>query len=314
MRIDAQSIFKTFYNREIFLQIMNIYEKAARAVRDRRRADLDEGRLIWQDALARDDALYKAFVAYQAEMIKNAKREPNEIEKARERVLQNMKRLGIGSETVEPSPRCKLCGDTGTIGGKYCKCVKNSAIAANDGNLMLPHADFETAKKTAPKAIAGVYKLAEKYIDAFPSGKPTLLLSGSSGSGKTVLASAVAAAFMERGASAVTVTAFGFVRRALDYHTQFSIPDYTDGFTPMLDCDLLVIDDLGTENTLKNVTKEYLYTVINERWIRGKHTLITTNLDAKSIMTRYGESIASRLFDKNKSQLCLIEGKNDRLN
>ena len=216
MRIDAQSIFKTFYNRERFLQIMNIYEKAARAVRDRRRADLDEGRLIWQDALARDDALYKTFVAYQAEMIKNAKREPNEIEKAREQVLQNMNRLGIGSETVAPPPRCKLCGDTGTVGGKYCKCVKNSAIAANDGNLMLPHADFETVKKTAPKAIAGVYRLAEKYIDAFPSGKPTLLLSGSSGSGKTVLASAVAAAFMERGASAVTVTAFGFVRRALD--------------------------------------------------------------------------------------------------
>ena len=177
---------------------------------------------------------------------------------------------------------------------------------------MKPVLKIESLKKYYGKSKTRTRALNGMTFQVMPG--EFLGIMGSSGSGKTVLASAVAAAFMERGASAVTVTAFGFVRRALDYHTQFSIPDYTDGFTPMLDCDLLVIDDLGTENTLKNVTKEYLYTVINERWIRGKHTLITTNLDAKSIMTRYGESIASRLFDKNKSQLCLIEGKNDRLN
>lgn len=294
---------------------MNVYEKAAQAVRDRRRADLDEGRLIWQNALSGDDELYAAFVAYQAEVIKNAKHERNDIEKARELVRKNMARLGITREATEPPPRCKLCGDTGTVGGKYCKCVINAAIAANADNLMLPAVDFEKSEKSAPsKSLARAYAEARKYIEQYPSGKPFMLLAGESGSGKTVLASAVATAFMRRGASAVTVTAFGFVRRALDYHTQFSIPDYTDGFTPMLDCDLLVIDDLGTENMLKNVTKEYLYTVINERWIRGKHTIVTTNLAADGLMTRYGESIASRLLDKNKLFFgCYLDSKNSRL-
>lgn len=292
---------------------MNAYEKTARQIRDRRRADLDGGLIVWQNAIQSDDELYAAFVDYQAEMIKKAKGEDNATDLARSRVRENLVRLGISPEAIEPPPRCRKCGDTGVVNGKYCKCVVNAVISSNKDNMALPATDFASVERTAPKAIAGVYKIAKKYIADFPAGKPTLFLTGSSGSGKTVLAAAVATALMEKGASVVTVTAFDFVRRALEYHTQFSIPDYTDGFTPMLDCDLLVIDDLGTENILKNVTKEYLYTVVNERWTGGKHTVITTNLDAAAFMARYGESIASRLFDKNKSTLCAIVGKNARI-
>ncbi len=81
----------------------------------------------------------------------------------------------------------------------------------------------------------------------------------------------------------------------------------------MLDCDVLVIDDLGTESTLKNVTKEYLYTVINERWLHGKTTVITTNLTPAELMNRYGESIASRILDKNKAIALLLDTKNTRI-
>ena len=65
---------------------MNKYDIAVRAVRDRRRADLDAGRLVWQTALADNDRLYAAFAAYQSEMIKNAKGEKNALAAARSKL------------------------------------------------------------------------------------------------------------------------------------------------------------------------------------------------------------------------------------
>lgn len=292
---------------------MNVYEKAVKAICDRRREEIDSAALAFQAALDSDDKLRAAFLAYQAESIKNARGESNTLDRARAAYRAELKRVGL--QNVEPPYRCKKCNDTGRVGGKYCSCVIKRVIAADKENLALPIVDFEKTAKTAPsKTLEKAYKIARTYTDEYPSGKkPFLLFIGTPGTGKTVLAAATACALMRKGASTVTVTAFSFVRRALDYHTQFSIPDYIDRFTPMLDCELLVIDDLGTESMLKNVTKEYLYTVVNERWLNGKHTIVTTNLTPAELMSRYGESIASRLLDKNKSSALLLDTKNSRL-
>ena len=215
---------------------------------------------------------------------------------------------------IEPPCRCKLCNDTGIINGKYCKCVIKRVINSESENLVLPQTDFTEAQKTAPKAISKVYGAARKYIDEYQSGaKPFFIIAGSSGTGKTVLASAIATEFMKNGASAVTVSAFDFVKRAKDYHTQFAIDNYNDLFTPMLDCDVLVIDDLGTETMLKNITREYLYTVINERWLRKKHTVVTTNLKPEALIGRYGEAIFSRLCDKSVANSFMVIAQNARI-
>ncbi len=294
---------------------MDIYKNAMLAIRDRRRADVDRGHMIWQNALTADDGLYSAFTAWQSEAIKSAKHgDTPELARAQAELIRHMERLGLTKDKVEPPCRCAVCADTGIVGGKYCRCVINAAVMSDTENLEIPVLDFEAKKLSAPKAISGVYSAAKKYIDGYPnSDKPFFTVIGDSGTGKTVLASAVASAFMQCGASVVAVTAFGFVRRALDYHTQFSIKNYTDRFTPMLDCDLLIIDDLGTESMLKNVTKEYLYTVINERWLHRKNTLITSNLSPADFIARYGENIASRLFDKNTAVNCMVTAKNNRL-
>ena len=291
---------------------MNKYDLAVGAVRDRRRADLDAGRLAWQTALAENDKLYAAFTAYQAEMIKNAKGEDNALAAARSKLKAEIAAAKLDRKTLEPPCRCKLCGDTGIANGRYCKCVIRSVIQSDKANLSLPMTDFDAAERTAPTAIKKAYAAAREYTEK-PSEKPFFTLVGNAGTGKTVLASAMASALMQKGMSAVTVTAFDLVRRALDYHTQFSIDGYTDRFTPMLDCDVLVIDDLGKENMLKNVTLEYLYAVINERWLNKKNTIITSNLTPDAILARYGEAITSRLLDKNISRNFMIKGKNARL-
>ena len=136
---------------------------------------------------------------------------------------------------------------------------------------------------------------------------------GSSGTCKTMLASDIATEMISRGAATVTVSAFDMVKRAKDYHTQFAIEDYRDLFTPMLDCDLLVIDDLGTETILKNITHEYFYTLINERWLRRRNTVITSNLSPNDLIKRYGEAVFSRLCDKTKAELFIVAAKNARI-
>ena len=293
---------------------MNSYQRAVKEITDRRRDDLDEGLAVWRAALAKDQKLKAAHAAYQTEAIKKAQKLPNDIEKARAALAKEAKRCGVTKDKVEPPCRCDKCRDTGYVNGRYCKCVIKRVIQSDGENLVLPQVDFAAAKKTAPKAISKLYAQAETYIAEYPDcKKPFFVMVGSSGTGKTVLAAAIATELMSRGAATVTVSAFDFVKRAKDYHTQFAIEDYTDLFTPMLDSDVLVIDDLGTETMLKNITREYLYTLINERWLRKKNTIITTNLSPNQILERYGEAIYSRMCDKNLANLFVISAPNARI-
>ena len=293
---------------------MNAYQRAVKEITDERRADLDAGLAVWREALHTNKELREAYKIYQDEAVKKAQKQQNSIEIARKNLKNAVFAAKLDRNVIEPPCRCKLCNDTGIINGKYCKCVIKRVINSESENLVLPQTDFTEAQKTAPKAISKVYGAARKYIDEYQSGaKPFFIIAGSSGTGKTVLASAIATEFMKNGASAVTVSAFDFVKRAKDYHTQFAIDSYNDLFTPMLDCDVLVIDDLGTETMLKNITREYLYTVINERWLRKKHTVVTTNLKPEALIDRYGEAIFSRLCDKSVSNSFMVIAQNARI-
>ncbi len=293
---------------------MNAYQRAVKEITDERRADLDAGLAVWREALHTNKELREAYKIYQDEAVKKAQKQQNSIEFARKNLKNAVFAAKLDRNVIEPPCRCKLCNDTGIINGKYCKCVIKRVINSESENLVLPQTDFTEAQKTAPKAISKVYGAARKYIDEYQSGaKPFFIIAGSSGTGKTVLASAIATEFMKNGASAVTVSAFDFVKRAKDYHTQFAIDNYNDLFTPMLDCDVLVIDDLGTETMLKNITREYLYTVINERWLRKKHTVVTTNLKPEALIDRYGEAIFSRLCDKSVASSFMVIAQNARI-
>lgn len=150
------------------------------------------------------------------------------------------------------------------------------------------------------------------FGEKFPDTKKRIFsLLGKSGTGKTFLASCAASAVVKKGYSAVFVTAFKFVSDAAKYHTTFD--DTRDGFLqPYLDCDLMIIDDLGTEAVYKNITLEYLYLVINERQLAGKHTMITSNLSMDRLGERYGERIASRLLDKKTCYAAQFDGDDIR--
>ena len=87
----------------------------------------------------------------------------------------------------------------------------------------------------------------------------------------------------------------------------------TNLFTLLTGCDLLIIDDLGTEPIYKNVTEEYFLMILNERLLNKMPYIVTTNLTQAQLFERYGERILSRLNDKRSGKTTKIEGVDLRL-
>ena len=128
--------------------------------------------------------------------------------------------------------------------------------------------------------------------------RPNLLLYGPGGVGKTFLLNCVFARLLERGFSGVRITAYRMHETMRLKH--IGAPEEAQGFEELIQTPILVIDDLGTEPMLRNITVEYLFTLLNERCAAGRATLIATNLSPAELKERYGERVASRLLDRSR--------------
>lgn len=214
------------------------------------------------------------------------------------------------------APRCAKCGDTGVVGNEYCDCVRRRAARETVGFSAPPFAfgDGDTdVFEGEDKAIAdAAYRGMRIFCEKFPDTKNVnVLLMGRAGTGKTYLAACIANELERRGFGTLFLTAFRFNDICLKYHTSFDA-GRADGLNALLGADLLVIDDLGSESILKNVTLEYLFTVISERMNAGRHTVITTNLTSAQLENRYGERTASRLFSGRVCLTVALNGKDLR--
>ncbi len=207
---------------------------------------------------------------------------------------------------------CPLCNDTGYINGKVCDCVKKIAnsIAIRELSALMPldECKFENFDlnyyseegENARKRMASIFKLCKEYVLNFnPKSSPNLLFLGGAGLGKTHLTLAIVSGVIEKGYLPVYAPAeniFSTIQKEkFDGENKGS-------FDQMLNCDLLVIDDLGTE-LANSFTKSALYNLINTRLLSKKPTIINTNLSLKEIETIYSPRIASRLignFNANK--------------
>ena len=235
--------------------------------------------------------------------------------KERENILKELK---LTENDFLPKYNCTKCNDTGEVNGKTCACVKK--VMANLINEQIGVAvekthTFENSKKEnkLTEKNTKIYEKASLWCEKYPTSKyKNLVLCGKTGVGKTYLTECIINALSKKFVPTLFVTSFGLNNTCLKYHTTF---DNTKSsvLEPLLSCDVLVIDDLGTEPILKNVTAEYLYLIINERAMHNLTTIVTTNLTPNDINNRYGERIFSRLFNKSNSLAFNFDGSDLRI-
>lgn len=233
-----------------------------------------------------------------------------------------LKRMGMRESDFLPKFDCETCNDTGVLSGKFCDCFKKryyETLCAFLGigqirNVTFSDVDFSKIKDTKQrKKLESNHKLFKKYCDKYPSVKyKNALIMGGTGVGKSYLMYAVANEFMKNGFSVLYVSAIKLNSLMLSYHTSF-VSERDVYLADVIDCDLLIIDDLGSEQKIKNVTDEYLLKILDEREKADKPVFVTTNLNEEQLKNSYNERVFSRLFNVNKTIISNIDGNDLRL-
>ena len=245
------------------------------------------------------------------------------IRKEKENLNKILKKHNIDTTTLKPQYECKRCNDTGIINNEMCDCFKaelSKKLLVNCGLNYnnLPDFDkmsYDIVKNQEEKdRYIKTCELFKKYISKLNgTEKKLILLSGEVGVGKTHILKATTHEAIKNGYYSLYTTAFDLNKAFLNYHCA-SLDKKEEIISKYLQCDLLLIDDLGTENILKNVTIEYLYLVINQRLESNKNTIITTNLNLEELKNIYDERIMSRLANKQTCITTALQGSDLRWN
>lgn len=305
------------YNKENFKRIRTEYETktfAAQAEAEARRDELyreiptlremDQGLSafglrIMESALSNRDT--------EAE-IARLRAENERVIAARAALLQ---KYGYPADYSEPKYECDACRDTGYVGIRMCKCMRTRLIEAgmeSSGLSGLMHKqsfenfslDFYRHDEEIYRRMSNNFRKVKEYADSFTleSGKPkplNLFFVGGTGLGKTHLSTAVARRVIERGYDVFYNSAVGmlsdFEQRRFGNGLAQGDGDMTARYT---ECDLLIIDDLGTE-TVNQFTLSCLYHVINTRLNLQKPMLINSNLTGPELRKLYSDRLTSRL-------------------
>lgn len=215
----------------------------------------------------------------------------------------------FGADYLDESPICGRCGGLGYVGTQMCSCLQELCRQEQKKELTLltcgqhDFADFRLdyysdslipgSKATLRAVMQKTYQDCLAYAEEFTVNSPSLLFSGDTGLGKTFLSACIARAVAEKGYSVVYESAVHLFEKL--EKAKFSGDDAAakeaEKYT---DCDLLIVDDLGTEMGGQFVTTA-LYTLINDRILSGKPTIISTNLTKDAMDKRYSPQILSRL-------------------
>ncbi len=229
---------------------------------------------------------------------------------------------GYPESYLDPEYICPDCRDTGRIGGGLCRCVTALAVktafadSGIDREKRFERFDLELQKD--PRNRAAMKKILDHaiaYADSFPENdRSDLLYFGMPGVGKTYLLNCIGVRVLERGYSVLKLNSYELIQLTLD--NLRAEPDERPDFTLP---ELLIIDDLGTEPMIPNITIETLLSIVCRRQDAGKPTLYATNLSLSSndpheqtIQDLYGERLASRLIAPRSVKLQAVLTENVR--
>ena len=219
---------------------------------------------------------------------------------------------GFPEDYLEPDYICPDCKDTGYIGTRKCHCLRKAItdLLYRQSNLqeILEEENFSTFSldyysknhidpvtgRSSLEIMQNAYKTCQEFTESFSKKFQNLLLYGDTGVGKTFLSHCVAKELMDASFSVIYFTAAGLfdIFAQCIFHRQSE--DHPEDLEHIYNCDLLIIDDLGTEFA-NSFTNSQLFVCLNERILRKKSTIISTNLALEDIKSIYSERTFSRI-------------------
>ncbi|MEG0369556.1 MAG: ATP-binding protein, partial [Hungatella sp.] len=239
-----------------------------------------------------------------------------QIEDLREQKALLLSSHGYAADYMEEHYRCADCKDTGYIGGSKCHCFKQEQIkllyaqsnidqAIQNENFAVFSYDFYDRTRSVPELgmtvadyMKQVYGWCKEFADNYSTKGGNLIFTGSTGVGKTFLTNCIAKELIDRYQSVIYLSANDlfdvFSKNKFSYEPEEEMRDL---YQYILDCDLLIIDDLGTELNNTFVSSQLFY-CINERLLRKKGTIISTNLSITMLRDTYSDRISSRIMSQ----------------
>ncbi len=233
-----------------------------------------------------------------------------ELEKLSSRKKQLLTDYGFPENYLDPIYTCADCKDSGYIGGKKCHCLRQAMIhvlyAQSNIASVLDYENFDNLSyeyynDSEVSMMRTIVEDCKHYVQAFDNSYENILFYGAVGVGKTFLTNCIAHDLLETGHSVIYFTSFQLFDTLAKY--VFRSGDSADAVMSIhqdiFSCDLLIIDDLGTETTNSFVSSQ-LFLLLNERDLRKHATIISTNLSLEMLASRYSERNFSRIFGNYK--------------
>jgi len=215
-----------------------------------------------------------------------------------------LKAASLPEDYLDPIYICKDCKDTGYIDGSKCHCLKKISISMlySNSNIdqYLSSVDFSQLSDKYYEgndllSFKDTYNKAINFVNNFDSDFKNLVIYGTVGSGKSLISACIAKALIEKEYSVLYFSASAlidlFSKYTFDYKNKHEM---YSAYSDIFECDLLIIDDLGTEQ-VNSFSISTLFTCLNERDLNKKSTIISTNLSLEDISKTYTERIYSRL-------------------
>ena len=246
------------------------------------------------------------------------------------RLSQEKKELlaqgGYPADYLEPAYTCPYCQDTGFIGSSKCSCFQKAEItllySQSHINAILDRDTFEAfsldyysdtviheATGQSERQMARrAYDAARNFVNSFGRSFNNLFLYGDTGVGKTFLSHCIAHELLSQAHCVLYFSSHDLFEQLAGY--AFAREQTGGAPEDILDAELLIIDDLGTELTNSFVTSQ-LFLCVNERLNRSKPTIISTNLSLKDFSSAYSERTFSRIA--GNYQMIKLVGKDIRL-
>lgn len=305
------------YNNRIFKKASGVIAERKRIAEEQLRLRHDNCVLLFPEiaSLEKEMASSALAVTKALEMKDGAqdyvKKLMNTNLSAQDKIRKILKENGFPEDYLQAQYSCAKCGDTGFAGNVMCECLKdcmkNIALCEISDKLPIDKYTFEnfdlsyypsekdSRTSLVPKdKMKNVFSYCRDYAENFEKHGDSLLFSGGTGLGKTHLSLAIAGKVIGKGYSVIYGSAQNllnmlenekFGRSELDYSVEQSI----------LNCDLLILDDLGSEFSTQ-FTVSAIYNIVNSRLLERKPVIISTNLEPKELEAKYSSRITSRIY------------------